>query len=545
MRSAAARYLGAGPIVEHDHSQPASPRLTSHALERRSERVGRVVVRESERRAWANDDAAPYRKFRVEGHCHQDQPANATQAFAMHPRHDTSGRERAMVEVAHEPSQPHPLRVDLAQGPPLPCTTDYHGSSRWRCDKLGLLPAASVGSPRISRAVARLWGGFSADAVRELLAVAEDSGAPQRERAAAENCARELAYVSCALRRRPAPRRGLADLSTESRRFGRQLLLECECLLQLERTMEARQLLEQAIARAPYDHQLAIGARQRLVAPHGLAQPMTTRNGWRKSTPFTRKQASRHCSSAAMHSAALNNLTGEARSGAIAPGPLISVLIPAYKAESHTALRRKGVLEQTWANLELIIVDDVSPDATFEGCYGPCQSDPRIKVVRQTENRGAYVARNAALALARWRPCVYCDADDWSHPQKLGCSLRSYASSKALATTSDWVRALPHLYFRGSSLTTSSWVTPNLSSLLLEAKLVTRLGGLGRRPHRGRLRLQTQTIASSVRERVRPHSIGRPSFAFALESGGSLTRAGATHMATARHGVRRTYHDAS
>nr|WP_232532747.1 glycosyltransferase family 2 protein [Nesterenkonia alkaliphila] len=77
------------------------------------------------------------------------------------------------------------------------------------------------------------------------------------------------------------------------------------------------------------------------------------------------------------------------------------------------------ILNQTWADLELLVVDDASPDE-----YGPILDDlenldPRVKLIRLEANGGTYRARNAALEHATGEFITGQDADDWSHPQRI------------------------------------------------------------------------------------------------------------------------------
>lgn len=100
-------------------------------------------------------------------------------------------------------------------------------------------------------------------------------------------------------------------------------------------------------------------------------------------------------------------------------GPLISVVMTAYRPGEAFERSVRSILDQTWRNLEIIVVDDCSgPDhaALFARVEG---LDPRIQVVRQEVNGGTYLARNAALAVARGEFVTGQDDDDWAHPTRL------------------------------------------------------------------------------------------------------------------------------
>lgn len=104
---------------------------------------------------------------------------------------------------------------------------------------------------------------------------------------------------------------------------------------------------------------------------------------------------------------------------------LVSVLIPAYKAEASIAETVASVRAQTWPRKEIIIVDDGSPDRTFEVAKRLEAAD--LKVVRQ-ENGGAPSARNTAYALAQGEYIQWLDADDLLHPDKIRLQIQDAES---------------------------------------------------------------------------------------------------------------------
>ena len=79
--------------------------------------------------------------------------------------------------------------------------------------------------------------------------------------------------------------------------------------------------------------------------------------------------------------------------------PLVTVATSMYKVEKYVAQCIESIMNQTHVNLEIIIVDDGSPDNSGKIADEYAQKDPRIKVVHQ-ENRGLGVGRNAAIDIA-------------------------------------------------------------------------------------------------------------------------------------------------
>jgi glycosyltransferase involved in cell wall biosynthesis len=95
---------------------------------------------------------------------------------------------------------------------------------------------------------------------------------------------------------------------------------------------------------------------------------------------------------------------------------LISVIIPVYKVEKYLDKCLKSVVGQTYTNLEIIIVDDGSPDRCGEICDEWAHKDKRIKVIHKT-NGGLSDARNAGLDIAKGGYIGFVDSDDYIHPE--------------------------------------------------------------------------------------------------------------------------------
>ncbi|MEA5466980.1 glycosyltransferase family 2 protein [Leptothoe sp. PORK10 BA2] len=88
---------------------------------------------------------------------------------------------------------------------------------------------------------------------------------------------------------------------------------------------------------------------------------------------------------------------------------LVSVIIPVFKAENFVAKTIQSVLDQTYSDLEIIIVDDGSPDRSIDICRK--FDDPRIKIIQQA-NRGLAGARNTGIRNATGTYIALIDADD-------------------------------------------------------------------------------------------------------------------------------------
>lgn len=92
--------------------------------------------------------------------------------------------------------------------------------------------------------------------------------------------------------------------------------------------------------------------------------------------------------------------------------PKISIIVPVFKVESYIHKCIKSILVQTFTDLELILVDDGSPDNCGKICDKYANNDSRVKVIHK-ENGGLSSARNAGLDIARGDYIGFVDSDDW------------------------------------------------------------------------------------------------------------------------------------
>lgn len=98
--------------------------------------------------------------------------------------------------------------------------------------------------------------------------------------------------------------------------------------------------------------------------------------------------------------------------------PIVSIIMPAYRARDTIAQSIRSVQAQTLSRWELIIVDDGSPDDTAQIAKDMAQTDPRI-CVEQRCNRGPSIARNSGVDLAQADIIAFLDADDLWAPERL------------------------------------------------------------------------------------------------------------------------------
>jgi glycosyltransferase involved in cell wall biosynthesis len=103
-----------------------------------------------------------------------------------------------------------------------------------------------------------------------------------------------------------------------------------------------------------------------------------------------------------------------------------SVIIPVYNVQKYIATAVQSVLDQTYENFELLIVDDGSPDRSVEICEQ--FTDPRIRIIRQ-KNRGLAGARNTGIRHAQGQYLAFLDGDDFWEPEMLAQNIAHLQSS--------------------------------------------------------------------------------------------------------------------
>lgn len=91
---------------------------------------------------------------------------------------------------------------------------------------------------------------------------------------------------------------------------------------------------------------------------------------------------------------------------------LITVVLPVYKVEAYLTRAVESLLQQTYSNLEILLIDDGSPDNSGAMCDELARSDERIHVVHK-ENTGVSDTRNVGIALAKGAYITFVDSDDY------------------------------------------------------------------------------------------------------------------------------------
>ena len=95
---------------------------------------------------------------------------------------------------------------------------------------------------------------------------------------------------------------------------------------------------------------------------------------------------------------------------------MISIIVPVYKVEAYLDECVQSILRQTYTDLEVILVDDGSPDRSGAMCDAWAERDSRVRVIHKA-NGGVCSARNAGLDAARGEYVAFVDSDDWLEPE--------------------------------------------------------------------------------------------------------------------------------
>lgn len=134
--------------------------------------------------------------------------------------------------------------------------------------------------------------------------------------------------------------------------------------------------------------------------------------------------------------------------------PLISVIIPVFRAEAYLDRCIKSLLHQSFQDFEIILVDDGSDDRSPQLCDEFAKENDRIIVIHQ-ENQGTSAARNAGLDAAHGQYITLIDPDDWVHVEYLNTLIQSIGNasvcSGSLQSTNEYIEDLqleqkPNIY---------------------------------------------------------------------------------------------------
>lgn len=118
---------------------------------------------------------------------------------------------------------------------------------------------------------------------------------------------------------------------------------------------------------------------------------------------------------------------------------LVSIIVPIYNVEPFLERCINSLLSQTYTNLEIILVDDGSPDNCPQICDDYACLDERIKVIHKT-NGGLSDARNAGLKIATGEKIAFVDSDDWVAPYYIEVMIRAMEETSSDIVECNYMR---------------------------------------------------------------------------------------------------------
>lgn len=119
--------------------------------------------------------------------------------------------------------------------------------------------------------------------------------------------------------------------------------------------------------------------------------------------------------------------------------PTINVIVAIYNVEKYISKCIESILSQTYKNIELILVDDESPDESLGICRKYAMMDNRIKIITKA-NGGQASARNAALNIAKGEYIGFVDGDDWIEPNMYEILLSAMIENNADIIQCSWYK---------------------------------------------------------------------------------------------------------
>lgn len=122
--------------------------------------------------------------------------------------------------------------------------------------------------------------------------------------------------------------------------------------------------------------------------------------------------------------------------------PMVSVVLPTYNRAALLPASIESILNQTYENFELIIIENGSTDNTMELLNAYRNKDKRIKIINNTENRGISFARNQGNKIARGKYIAIMDSDDISLPDRLEKQVAFMEKNPDIAAASSWKQEL-------------------------------------------------------------------------------------------------------
>ena len=121
--------------------------------------------------------------------------------------------------------------------------------------------------------------------------------------------------------------------------------------------------------------------------------------------------------------------------------PMVSMIVPVYNSEKTLSRCIDSILNQTYRDFELILLNDGSTDTSGEICDAYAKRDSRVRVVHK-ENTGVSDTRNRGIDLARGEYLQFLDSDDWITPDATALFVRTATEQQCDMVISQFYRVI-------------------------------------------------------------------------------------------------------
>lgn len=143
--------------------------------------------------------------------------------------------------------------------------------------------------------------------------------------------------------------------------------------------------------------------------------------------------------------------------------PLVSVIVPVFNKQKYIRRCLRSLLNQSYANVEIILVDDCSTDASLCKAKRILHNRDKVTIIQNEENEGQLRARYAGLDVAKGEYTMFIDADDWIEPRAVEVLVRDM-----LANNVDLVQIRNQRRMRGMALKYKERFDPSISNRKIE-----------------------------------------------------------------------------
>jgi len=160
----------------------------------------------------------------------------------------------------------------------------------------------------------------------------------------------------------------------------------------------------------------------------------------------------------------------------IADGPLVTVIMSTFEPDRSFRTAVRSLIDQTWQNLEILVIDDCSPPE-YDGLLAEVTGlDPRIELIRMPSNGGTYRIRNEGIRRSRGEFITFQDSDDWAHPERIARQISPLLEQPGLlATHCRCVRVFPNLSTLNVGMNSFRRCAP--STMFRKDAVITVMGG--------------------------------------------------------------------